>query len=206
LSIDSRIANFNLHHQFAHIDHLFAMKMKITKKNLTALLAIAAALLFLASCEDDLKIDPKFSVNVVTPGPKWPNKDKLTPAQKEIFEKYGKPDAFRLIWNTSGRYMLQSDLAQMLGNKKPSKLPPYTWIYQQRGIEVSFQGPSPVETPINDQLRLVLKYGDPESVKETEGGITQWQFYSVGYMYKFSKDGRIIQETTFPAMGKFFKN
>lgn len=170
------------------------------------MLAVLASLLFLASCEDDIKIDPKFSVNIVTPGPKWPNIKNLTPAQKEIYDKYGKPDAFRLIWNPSGRFMQQSDLAQMLGNKKPSKLPPYTWIYQQRGIQVSFQSSQPAETPVNDQLRLVLKYGDPENVKETAEGIMQWQFYSVGYMYKFSRDGMIIEESKFPAMGKFMKN
>ena len=77
--------------------------------------------------------------------------------------------------------------------KKPKKLEPN----QQEVLR---------EQPLSDQVRLIIKYGDPEEVKASEYGGSQWMYFSAGKLYKFSPAGRIIEEKTFPGMGTYIKS
>lgn len=167
--------------------------------------AVAAVFLItLVGCDEDVSLNPAFSLNLIQPGPKWPNVKKLTPAQKEVFEKYGKPDRLRVQWTPEGRIMQRDELRQQFKDKQPKELPPCFWVYQQRGIEIAFDQGTPREQPISDQVKLVLQHGDPEDVKQLPGGLTQWTFYSTGRLFKFSH-GKIVEERDFPAMGRYIK-
>lgn len=171
-----------------------------------ARISLAAACLFvLAGCEEDVLFKPDFSVNLLEPGPKWPKKKKnLTAHQQEIFDKYGRPDHLRIQWNPEGRIMVREQLKVALKDKKPQTLPPCSWVYTRRNMEVVFDPEGPREVPITDEIRLVLRHGDPEDVKPLPGGVSQWSFYGAGRMYRMVS-GRIVEEKEFPAMGSFRK-
>lgn len=162
-------------------------------------------LLALTGCEQDVKIDPEFSVNIFRPGPKWPTVKKLTLAQKEAYDKFGRPDAFRVWWGPKGELKDRDAAIQEFKQKKMKNPPPYSWVYLARNTELVFTGSGYEERPISDQVRVLVKMGDPEDVKELQTGVTQWMFYSTGKLYKFM-DGRIVEEKDFPAMGNFPKN
>jgi hypothetical protein len=173
------------------------------KKLVYVLLAMFAAMLF-AACEQDVKIDPDFSVNIFMPGPKWPNVKKLSPQQKEVYQKYGRPDCFRVWWNAKGELKGRGDAIREFKQKGAKQPPAYSWVYLEDGREVVFSGARYEETSLSDRVRVLAKNGDPEDIKEMQPGITQWMFYSTGKLYKFAGD-RIVEEKDFPAMGKFQK-
>jgi hypothetical protein len=167
-----------------------------------------AVLVVVAGCGgQDVKFDPDFSVNLFQPGPKWPNVEKLTQAQREAYQKYGKPDQFRVLWNPAGDVKTRSELAQFFREKKmPKELPPHTWIYLASGKEIWFEGGSYVERQVTDMTRMLIKYGDPEDIKVMAGGITQWMFFGAGRIYKFNTAGRIVEEKEFQGMGRYIKS
>ena len=173
-------------------------------KKLCQIVLILPALMALVACEQDVKIDPEFSVNVFMPGPKWPTVKKLTLPQNEAYEKYGRPDAFRVWWTPKGELKSRDAAVAEFKQKKMKNPPPYSWLYLARNIELVFTGSGYEERPMPDQVRILAKYGDPEDVKELQTGTTQWMFYGAGKLYKFI-DGRIVEEKEFPAMGKFTK-
>ena len=173
------------------------------KRAWIAAVTAALGLLILTACDQDLVIKPEFSVNVFEPGPKWPNIKKLTPIQKEVYEKFGRPDNFRVMWNKAGQLRRRIDVEKDIAQKKP--LPNYSWVYMRHEKEIVFEGSTFVEKPVNDQLKMLVKYGDPEDVKEMEGNITQWTFYGAGKLYKFNSAGQLVGQQDFTPMGKFQK-
>lgn len=173
--------------------------------SLGRLLAITLAALLLAGCEEDIAFKPEYSINLVQPGPKWPNKKKLGPAQKDILERHGRPSHLRLLWNSNGQIAIKSELQNATRGKKPKTLPPLAWVYPEKNLEVTFSPDgTPQERLLTDEVRLVIEHGDPEDVKRLPGGITQWTFYGDGRMYKLSQ-GRIVEQKEFPAMGRYLK-
>ncbi|MGC8841421.1 MAG: hypothetical protein ACP5QZ_08215 [Candidatus Sumerlaeaceae bacterium] len=184
------------------------------KKHTTMALAVStsklvivllAGMLLLAGCKDqDFSFKPDFSVNLFFPGPKWPNTKKLTKVESDVYERYGRPAAFRVLWPPNGDIKLRSELEDVFA-KQPKVLPPYSWVYPSLGKEIVFRGQAYEERPLSDKVRLILKYGDPEDVKELSSGVVQWTYYSAGKMLKL-REGRIVEEKEFPAMGRFLKN
>lgn len=173
---------------------------------LLRIVALLAAALFLAACEQDIVINADFSVNIFHPGPKWPKVKKLKPAEREVYERYGKPDGFKVYWDSTGKLRTRIDAQKEFEEKQKAKqLPNYSWVYLGKGIEVKFNGNTPQEVPITDETRIIFKYGDPEDVKQLYSGVTQWMFYGAGKLYKFAPNGRVVEEKDFPAMGKFQK-
>jgi hypothetical protein len=175
---------------------------------IAAIVASATLLVTIAGCGgQDVAFNPDFSVNLFQPGPKWPNVEKLTPAQKEVYQRYGKPEQFRVLWNPTGQVKTRSELAQTFQNKKmPKELPPHTYLYMNLGKEMWFEGGSFVERPITDMTRILVKLGDPEDIKPLPNGGTQWMFYGAGRLYKFDRDGATVEEKEFPAMGRYIKS
>lgn len=162
------------------------------------------AALTIACKDQDLVFKPDFSINLFYPGPKWPNEKKLTKVERDVYERYGKPQAFRVLWPPNGDIRQRSDLEEAFA-KQPKVMPPYSWVYPQQGIEIVFRGQGYEEQPLSDKVRLVLKYGDPEDVKDLSGGVIQWTYYSAGKMIKL-RGGRIVEVKEFPPMGRFIKN
>jgi hypothetical protein len=177
--------------------------MKLRWKSLRPVVCVFA-LALLCACDQDLAINPEFSVNLFAPGPKWPNERKLTPAQKEVYKRYGRPDNFRVFWNPHGTLLNRLEVGKQLEKMKPSQLPPYSWIFLKNGKEIVFGGSGYEERPLTDQVRTLVRYGDPEDVKELQNGVTEWMYFSVGKQYKFH-DGALVEEKDFPALGRFEK-
>ncbi len=166
---------------------------------------LLAASLILAGCKDqDFVFKPDFSVNLFFPGPKWPNTKKMTKVEKEIYQRYGRPAAFRVLWPPKGDIKLRSDLEDAFA-KQPKVMPAYSWVYPTVGKEIIIQGQAYEERPLTDEVRLILKYGDPEDVKDLSSGVIQWTYFSAGKMLKL-RNGRVVEEKEFPAMGRFLKN
>ncbi|MCX7717618.1 MAG: hypothetical protein N2111_04340 [Candidatus Sumerlaeaceae bacterium] len=159
-----------------------------------------------AACEKDMfSFDPDFSVNLFRPGKKWPDEKKFTPAEREVYARYGRPDHFRAWWDPSGTVKQRIEILPRLKEvQKGKNLPPYSWIYLRQGVEVLFAGHSYEEQPLTDQIRILTRYGDPEDSKTLEGGVTQWMYFGAGKLFKFAR-GRVIEEREFPAMGNYIK-
>lgn len=160
--------------------------------------------LILPGCDQDVVLNLEHSINIFHPGPKWPNVKKFSPTEREVYQRFGKPDCFRVLYDRKGSIKLRHDLEKELNGKKPKKLPPYTWVYLNRDKEVFFEGQTFVEKPIADTTRIVIDNGDPEDVREVTPGIVQWMFFSTGKLYKISND-RVIEQKEFQAMGRYLK-
>jgi hypothetical protein len=167
-------------------------------------LVISTGLMLLGGCDQDIELDPDWSVNLFKPGPKWPNVKKLTVPQKEIYQKYGKPDCFHVFWTPDGALKRRIDLEKMFDKQKPKTVPAHSWVYSHLNKEVLFQGSSYTERPIPQTLKIIVENGDPEDVQILYDGIIQWQFFSTGKLYKIKND-RVIDLKEFTPMGKFVK-
>ncbi|MGI8908323.1 MAG: hypothetical protein ACR2IE_17765 [Candidatus Sumerlaeaceae bacterium] len=181
-------------------------KRIFTLRSFTANLTVAIVCFgFLVACDQDIEINPEFSVNIFKPGPKWPNVKKLAAEQREAYEKFGKPDCFHVYWSPTGEIMPRRELEKQLKGKKPKTVPPFSWVYLRTNKEVVFPGGGRAnEQPLPETVRIVAENGDPEDVSQEGGGITQWMFYSTGKIYKISQ-GRVIERKEFPAMGRYIK-
>jgi hypothetical protein len=128
-----------------------------------------------------------------------------TPAEREVYARYGRPDHFRAWWDPSGTVKQRIEILPRLKEvQKGKNLPPYSWIYLRQGVEVLFAGQSYEEQPLTDQIRILTRYGDPEDSKTLEGGVTQWMYFGAGKLYKFVR-GQVVEEKEFPAMGNYIK-
>ncbi len=168
----------------------------------------ACSVLFMVSCkteEGPVDFDPKFSVNVATPMKGWPIEKKLSEVKKQVYAKYGKPDAFHIYWTADGAIQPCDDVRREVKRRESNnekELPEHSWVYLDKGFEVCFKNDRAVEKKISEQLKIVIKYGDPEEVSRVDKN--QWKYYSKGKMYKFSKSGALLEESDFPAMGGNF--
>lgn len=180
-------------------------KIKLT---IFAALLVVSAVVFSACKTDEgpINFDPKFSVNIAFPMKGWPVVKKLTPEKKEIFDKYGMPDAFHIYWDSTGGLQTRDFVKGELKRRKENgakQLPDHAWIYLSKGVEVFFgAGGRAEEKKISDQVKIICRSGDPQEVKTNP--IVQWTYYSIGKTYRFSNSGSIIEEKDFPATGGYF--
>lgn len=156
---------------------------------------VAVLIMGAASCPrgGGMNLDSKFSVNLARPAPTWPEVKKLQPAELDAYEKYGKPDFFRIWYNERGDIMTSREAGPAIRGKLVSELQ-RSWIYERTKTELQFVSPTKyVEVPISDQVRVLCLRGDPQerdhqslpngSVRET------WRYFDVGESYTFV-DGR----------------
>jgi hypothetical protein len=159
---------------------------------------------FFGAKEQPYEINFDQTINFFAPGPKWPVEKLLTPVQKQVYQQYGKPDMFRFLWSRTGELKMRETLQLEWTRKKLKEIPPHTWVYLQRNEEVVFTGNSFVTRPLTEAMQIVIKYGDPENVRDIGSGVSQWTFYSVGKIYTISGD-KVVGSKDFPAMGSFHK-
>ncbi len=144
------------------------------------------------------------TINLFQPGPKWPVEKLLKPAEKQVYEQYGKPDYFRILWNSTGEIKVRSILEQEWKSTGPKNLPPSSWVYLQRNEEIIFVNDSFRTQPLTAAVQLIVKMGDPELVKDMGSGMAQWTYYSTGKMYTVS-EGKVAETRSFPPMGSYHK-
>jgi len=162
-----------------------------------------------ASCptkEMALNVDQKFSVNLVRPAAMWPRLDKLSPAEIEAYEKHGRPDYFRIWYNSRGDISASREAGPIIRAKKLTDLP-RSWIYEAKGFEIQFPTlAKSVEAPLSDQLKVLCLRGDPQARdQQTKNGMLRetWTYYDVGEEY-FFYDGRLTEKQVFKGIGRPF--
>ncbi len=162
-----------------------------------------------ATCQKDLSVsmDTKFSVNLVRPSENWPNLRELSAAELAAYEKYGKPDFFRIWYNPRGEIATSREAGPVYRNRQVSKLP-LSWLYEKAGIEIRFESPTKfVEVPMSDQFRVLCERGDPQErdVLSPVQGMKResWTYWDVGEKYIFL-DGRLQEKQVFTGVGRPF--
>ncbi len=132
-------------------------------------LVLILVALALAACGGDkhiIEIDQRFSYNVVRTPFWFPDEKLLSPVEKDVLDRYGRPNFIRRWWRDDGSFITSSDLsgkdkdkiAEEMAHQKTS------WVYLAMRKEVVFSADyrSHYEQPINDGLDLICQYGDPE--------------------------------------------
>ncbi|MBX3728183.1 MAG: hypothetical protein KF858_03280 [Candidatus Sumerlaeia bacterium] len=132
-----------------------------------------------------LEMDPRFSVNVMPvpsfwprPNMDWPKEPLERVAHQRAWVEYGTPDFIRKVFTFDDRIVRPIELEERhtLIGKRPTPL--MQWIYLDRGITVTFNGPRYEEGKLSDQLRVVCLHGDPNDIKEfPRPEFTQTSFY-----------------------------
>lgn len=163
--------------------------------------------------KDDLTIDPNFSINLAKPQKNWPKKKKMTKTEKEVFEKYGKPDLVRIWWNKKGNLVSQAEVREMFKNTQKN----YTnlkksWLYEEEEKEIIFQKDGTYkEEKFTDRLRTMVENGDPEEIKigvkvYNEVSTDRWTYWSKGKHFDFVEDKLVKTDTFTPMGGTFSRN
>jgi hypothetical protein len=152
-----------------------------------------------------IKFDILFSVNVATPTKKWPNEKRLSPIQLSVYQERGVPDYFRFWWDNEGSVKTRLEVDEII-RKREHRDMKQSWIYVNDDIEVLFLNDFNFETqPLSDKVKIICKYGDPESTRVHEGSGTEvWQFYGDGKIFTFFED-KVIKEQTVPRLGRKIK-
>lgn len=144
------------------------------------------------------------TINFFAPGQKWPIEKLFSPVEKQVYQQYGKPDLFRFVWSRDGSMKMREALTLQWTKDKLEEMPPFNWVYLKRNQEIKFTGNTFEVQPLTETMHLVIKYGDPEHVRDIGSGVVQWTYYSIGKIYTISND-KIVGERSFPAMGSFHK-
>jgi hypothetical protein len=170
-------------------------------------LGVAALLMGSASCFESINyaVDPAFSVNIIKPGSTWPKFDNMTPAKLEVYDRYGRPDYFRVWYNPNGEIANMRQAGPLIRQREVGRLP-WSWVYETEEIEVRFGSPTRFEEiPLSDKLKVLCTNGDPHAPPDiTElktGSIREsWIYYDVGKQFVFIDD-KLADVHRFRGMG-----
>jgi hypothetical protein len=183
-------------------------------KRLLAGLLMALGIALLAGCKDDPKLAPNsdFSINVIPTPNWWPREDKdwnadpsIARMQQDYIAEHGKPEAIRVIWTRDRSLMRQGELADRVRknrNRMVDTPPELEWIYLERGKVVRFLRDRLEERDLDDRLRAVALYGDPNEWKVTRDAagrdIETHIYYNEGLLMTFLvSDGSKVREERF---------
>lgn len=159
---------------------------------------------FMGAKQQPYELNFEQTINFFRPGAKWPVQKLLTPAEKQVLEQYGRPDMFRLLWTNTGELKMREMVQLEWTRNKLKTFPPFTWVYLRRNEEIVFTPNGFQAEPLTEIMHIVIKYGDPENVKDIGNGVSQWTYYSVGKMYTIAGN-KVVSTKEFPAMGSFHK-
>jgi len=160
-----------------------------------------------------ITFDSDFSVNI-SPVPSfwpreevdWPEDELQRKVMQQAWVDYGNPDYFWFVHTTDRRIIRQSELQEghLLAGRREKPL--LDWVFIDRDLVVSFDGPKAVELPLTKRVRTVCLYGDPNEIRESRGPDgrmrTFWTYYNHGKIFQFDGD-LIVDEKVFTPMGRF---
>lgn len=179
---------------------------------------LAAALLAVAlmvGCgkeEPSLAPDPEFSINVMETPPWWPREEKDWPADpiesrlmEDTLAERGRPEFLRVVWTRDRRIVRQHEMVSALEAKGRGlkDAPEFEWIYLDDAEVVRFL-PTKIETrPLDDRLKAIALYGDPQTVRTTKDPLGREQetffYYDRGKIFYFlTESGVQTGETSIP--------
>lgn len=164
------------------------------------------------SKKPELKPDPTFSMNVMVVPEWWPREEldwpkdpDLAQVQQDALQERGRPDYIRMVWTRDRRILRQSELAEKARLRGGLPKPEMEWVYLEKGQVVRFKGTKVLEEPLNDELRAVCEFGDPNDTKDFDekGRHKQiWTFRDNGKILYF-EDGKRVQTQDIPPMPIF---
>jgi len=184
---------------------MFKKLRKLLRQPLGAVAISFGLFPFMAPKQQPYVVNFERTINFFQPAPKWPVEKLLTPTENQVLQQYGRPDMFRFLWNPNGDLKMRERLQLEWTRDKVKDMPPSTWVYLQRNEEIVFSGNTFKAQPLTEAMQLIIKYGDPENVRDIGGGVQQWTFYSVGKIFNISPSGAATQTREFPPMGSFHK-
>jgi len=178
---------------------------------LIAWAAVMALILGAAACPKGggvMNLDTKFSVNLARPVPTWPQVKELSPAELDAYEKYGKPDFFRIWYSERGDIVTSREAGPAIRGKLVSELP-RSWVYARTKTELQFVSPTKfVEVPISDEIKVLCLRGDPQERDRQalpNGSIrVVWRYFDVGESYAFVDGRQDGQPQIFKGIGRPF--
>ena len=162
---------------------------------------LLAASVFLTACggkEPVLKPDPDFSVNVMAVPEWWPREELDWPedaarrqVEQDAWARYGTPEFLRFVYTVDRRIVKPSESLEGHRMAGTQGKPDIEWIYVNDEIILSFNKGKAVERPLDDRLRTVVLYGDPNEIKRwPELGVerTSFTYYDHGKTFSFAGD------------------
>ena len=173
-------------------------------------LLLFPALIVGCGSKDEIEIQTGFSMNLARPVNSWPERQNLTPAQKNIFDTYGSPEFLHLWWVADGMLQTADQVRRILRSREINEIK-NSWVYPQKNLEVIFDGPENYrEIPIGDELHVLVQIGDPESMRVNtsykEGLEEWWTYYSRGETIIF-RDGKLFDKRRdFAPMGAYLRH
>ncbi|MEN6627385.1 MAG: hypothetical protein ABFD69_14265 [Candidatus Sumerlaeia bacterium] len=169
-----------------------------------ACVLVAGAVCACGGNKHTIEVDQRYSMNIVKTPYWFPDEETpLLPVEKDVFDRYGKPQFMRLWWRDDGTFITSSDLAgkdqeiigQDMNNMKKS------WIYPKLNKEVVFSADhqSQTEQPISEALDLICKYGDPSKNRpvEVEGHTRETWIWLEHGKKALIEDGRVLKVSNF---------
>jgi hypothetical protein len=167
--------------------------------------SVAALVLVLGGCSNShVTLDADHSANLLRLSPEWPGTKPekiLTPAQIEVYEELGRPDAMRLLFNRRGDIYRRDDaFHEFYIRGDDYETIDRAWIYRSRDLEVRFAGGTVDRRPLTDKLNTLLDYGDPNEAKRLNETREKWFYYNVGRIFTFDDD-KLVQEENIPRTG-----
>ena len=146
------------------------------------------------------------------PGEGFPQKkikERLTEAQLEVIEEFGAPDYLRVWWDKYGNIKTVMDVHRQVDKKEYARKP-MTWLYQMEGIEIFFaDSKNFTSKPIETKIKILMEFGDPENrFVTTPNDVYRetWQYYSAGVIFKFNRDGEVLERKDYQGTGAWIKN
>lgn len=119
--------------------------------------------------------DPTFSLNVKRVPSYWPREDLDWPrnemereARKEAWANYGTPDFIRHVRTFDRRIVrpVEMEKGHVLAGQRNRPL--IQWIYLDKDLVLEFDGPRVEELELDDKLRTVCIYGDPNDIRSLD--------------------------------------
>ena len=162
---------------------------------LAAWVGLSVLLMGMASCPKSINYsaNPKWSVNLIQPGRSWPRLANMSPAKLEAYDQFGKPEFFRVWYNSAGELANTRQAGPLIREKDLGKLP-WSWVYEKQEIEIRFESPTKFEkVPIPDKVKVLCLRGDPHEQPKMftlkSGSLREdWIYYDVGKKYIFVDD------------------
>ncbi len=160
--------------------------------------------------QNDLTVDPGFSLHLAYPQKNWPPKKKLSAIEMEVYAKMGRPDYIRIWWDRNGKLMTQKELREKFKRSKNDyKTFKKSWIYIDNETEIVFPKTEGYkEVPFSDKMKILAEYGDPQDIKINVTSFEdmkcdRWTYWSNGKHFDFVGD-KLVKTQDFEPMGGTF--
>lgn len=125
----------------------------------------------------------------------WPRNEMEREAHKEAWATYGTPDFIRHVRTFDRRIVRPVEMEERHVLAGARNRPLIQWIYLDKELVLEFDGPRVEELDLDDKLRTVCIYGDPNDIRTFDREHfkqTSFYYYNHGQEFIFV-DGTLIR-------------